>query len=165
MRKQTEEHKRKKALARRRGSYFNCIQCGKEFWRRPSEIKKGNNKFCSKICYFKNQIGKSKDVSNRVWPSGENNPNWKGGRKTENEIIRSSKIYKEWRSEVFKRDNWTCQKCKKRSMSNQYLLIHAHHIKPFATFPDLRFEISNGITLCKQCHNKEPKGRDVYNIK
>lgn len=165
MRKQTKEHIEKKALARRRGSNFDCIECGKQFWRSPSSIKKGDNKFCSRICYFKNQIGKSKSMANRPKLIGKDNPNWRGGVTTDNHKIRNSDEYKKWRKSVFERDNWTCKNCGKRSKSNEYLLIQAHHIKPFATYPQLRFEISNGVTLCKQCHDKEPKGKDVYHVK
>lgn len=43
-----------------------CKQCEKEFETYPSEIKKGNGKFCSRECW-------------ETWINGENNPNWKGG--------------------------------------------------------------------------------------
>lgn len=32
------------------GNYFNCLKCGNKFWRKPSEIKKGHNKYCSRYC-------------------------------------------------------------------------------------------------------------------
>jgi 5-methylcytosine-specific restriction endonuclease McrA len=55
--------------------------------------------------------------------------------------------YKEWRKAVFKRDNWTCVACKIRGG-----ILHADHIKMWSTHPHLRYEISNGQTLCKKCH-------------
>ena len=147
----------------RKGSYFNCLDCGSVFWRRPHAIKNGDNKFCSRECYFKWQKGKRKSPYNKD-QSGDKNPNWKGGINPINANIRSSNKFKQWRSEVFKRDNWTCQKCGARSKKNKYVRIEAHHIKPFAKYPDLRFDVNNGITLCKKCHDKEPKGKCVYEI-
>jgi 5-methylcytosine-specific restriction endonuclease McrA len=32
--------------------------------------------------------------------------------------------------------------------------LEADHIKPWAYFPSLRFELSNGRTLCRPCHDK-----------
>lgn len=145
----------------KKGKYFNCLSCGVSFWRRPFDIKNGNNKFCSKNCYFEWQKGKSKGKYNRD-QSKEKNPNWKGGVSDKNNLIRTSKKYKNWRKKIFKRDDWTCQKCGSRSGKNKAVILHAHHIKPFALYPDLRFNLENGITLCKKCHNKEPKGREIY---
>ena len=96
---------------------------------------------------------------------GKNNPNWKGGVTPLIHKIRNSKEMANWRNSVFTRDNWTCQKCGVRSSKNKYVYIEAHHIKPFATFPELRFEITNGMTLCKECHYKEPKGREILCLK
>lgn len=163
MRHQTREHIEKKALSRRRGSYFNCIICDKKFWRKPFEIKNGNNKFHSRRCYFRWQIGKSKNITNRRSYLGSDNPNWKGGIKPINLRIRGSKEFRIWRHSVWERDNYTCKKCGKKK--SNYIRIEAHHIKPFATFPKLRFSIDNGLTLCKKCHDKEPKGKEIYLIR
>lgn len=54
--------------------------------------------------------------------------------------------YEWWRKAVFKRDNWACQHCG----ASQY--VEAHHIKSWKNFPEFRYEVSNGITLCKKCH-------------
>ena len=162
--KQSKEHIRKRAESRRRGKFFKCLHCGSDFWRKPCEIANGNCKYCTKKCYLTAQIGKSKGKG-RVGLIGEKNPNWKGGITPINKSLRNSKAAKTWRESVFARDNWTCQKCGNRSCKNNYLRIEAHHIRPFATFPKLRFEITNGLTLCKKCHDKEPKGKEIYDIK
>lgn len=81
--------------------------------------------------------------------SGEKNPSWKGGITPELKRLRNSSDFKWWRESVFKRDNWTCQKCKTRGA-----YLHPHHIKNFSEYPELRFETSNGITLCKNCHTE-----------
>jgi hypothetical protein len=88
---------------------------------------------------------------------GENGPAWKGGVTPEHKRVRNSAELKEWRKEVFKRDNWTCRDCEKRGKG----ALHAHHIKPFAKYPELRFEINNGITLCEDCHKKTFKKKLV----
>jgi len=85
--------------------------------------------------------------------SGENHWNWKGGISSEREQIKSSAEYYRWRRDVFARDGYICQCCGKK---NTYL--EAHHIKNFSDFPELRFDIDNGITLCSDCHSLNKKG-------
>lgn len=85
---------------------------------------------------------------------GENAPNWKGGITPVNVKIRSSLENKLWREAVFKRDNWTCVWCGARSKEGMKVVINADHIKPFALFPELRFSVDNGRTLCTPCHKK-----------
>ena len=87
---------------------------------------------------------------------GENNPNWKGGLGTITDKIRNSDEYKNWRISVFERDNYTCQDCGKRGC-----YLEAHHSKAFSLFPGLRLDITNGMTLCKDCHSSKPKGREI----
>ncbi len=80
---------------------------------------------------------------------GNNNNLWKGGITPENKRIRESINFRLWREAVFARDNWICQVCGKRGCE-----LHPHHIKSFAYYPEFRFAIDNGITLCKDCHKK-----------
>lgn len=81
--------------------------------------------------------------------TGESHPSWKGGITPINKRIRSSNRFKNWRRKIFERDNYTCQMCKKRGEK-----LHANHIKKFSEYKALRFDINNGITLCKFCHMK-----------
>lgn len=78
---------------------------------------------------------------------GEKSNWWKGGLTPLNKAIRKSFEYKLWRIAVFERDNYTCLWCKQRGGE-----IQADHIKPFSQFPELRFDINNGRTLCRPCH-------------
>lgn len=93
---------------------------------------------------------------------GDKAPNWQGGKVAEHRIIRTSVEYKLWREAVFKRDNYQCIWCGARSGKGKSVEIQADHIKPFAQFPELRFAIDNGRTLCRPCHQTtETWGRPV----
>lgn len=74
----------------------------------------------------------------------------------ENKRIRCGLQFKKWRINVFTRDNWTCQECgiKNKKGLGKTVELNPHHIKSFSLFPELRFNISNGITLCRECHKK-----------
>lgn len=84
---------------------------------------------------------------------GEKSSFWKGGLTEKNKLLRSSIEYKIWRKAVFERDNYTCVWCMAHGVE-----LQADHIKPFALFPELRFAIDNGRTLCVECH----KTTDTY---
>lgn len=76
------------------------------------------------------------------------------GRTPINKAIRHSVEFKFWKDSVFQRDNFTCQECGARSGNGKAVYLHAHHIKSFAHYPKLRFDLNNGKTLCKDCHKK-----------
>ena len=98
-------------------------------------------------------LGKKQSIETRLKRAealkGDKNHNWKGGVYQPNNRIRKSLEYQIWRLEILKRDDYTCQICGKRGGK-----LQADHIKPFALFPELRFELPNGRTLCIACHRK-----------
>jgi len=55
----------------------------------------------------------------------------------------------EWKTTIFNRDDFTCQKCGIVLPRRQ---LRAHHIKPRKEFPDLLYDLTNGMTLCLPCH-------------
>lgn len=87
---------------------------------------------------------------------GDKHPNWRGGLTSENDTIRNSFEYKLWRESVFERDDYTCVWCGAHSGCGTKITLQADHIKSFALFPELRFDIDNGRTLCIDCHKKTP---------
>ena len=66
---------------------------------------------------------------------------------------RRSTRYKDWRKQVFDRDDYTCQRCGVRGAK-----MNAHHKLSYANYHDLRYDISNGITLCVPCHKAVHRG-------
>lgn len=128
-----------------------------------SDWSKGN-KYCEgRILSPETRKKISQALKGRPKPSirGMRNHSWKGGVTEINQKIRTSAPYKEWRKKVFERDNWTCVWCRAKGVR-----LNADHIKPFADFPELRFEIDNGRTLCIPCHlSTETFGWKLYNKK
>lgn len=71
---------------------------------------------------------------------GKDHQSWKGVGN------RGSRYWKDWRTAVLKRDNFKCRKC---GIEKD---LEAHHIKSWQKFKKLKFEVSNGMTLCRKCH-------------
>lgn len=101
---------------------------------------------------------------------GENHPNWKGGISSLRDIIKKCFEYKNWRTEIFKKDNFTCVICQKKNVE-----LNADHIKPFCIIIKENninslekaleckelWNLENGRTLCVECHKKT----DTFGIK
>ncbi len=101
-----------------------CLHCENKF--NVNKYRKSTALFCSRKC-----VNDKKDT----------------GKTSINIKIRRSVKFRLWRKSVFKRDNYTCQKCLIRGGE-----LNPHHILNFSDNEDKRFDINNGITLCRECH-------------
>ena len=80
---------------------------------------------------------------------------WKGYQSTVMNILRNSIRWKNWRKAVFERDNFTCQNKDCSFCNNERgMILHPHHIKSKKQYPELVFDIHNGITYCEGFHLK-----------
>ena len=162
----------------RKGKKIKCLICGKKVYRYPSQ----SCQYCSKKCWYiamregKNPMfGKkhnpetikkirikhlgrklSKETKRKISITSRKNARygsksnfWKGGISSENNRLRHCLKWKLWRIAVFERNKFICQKCKQRGRK-----ITPHHICNFEDYPELRFNVANGITLCEKCHRK-----------
>ena len=107
------------------GGFPKCSDCGKK-------LSSYKSTHCQS-CMFK----------------GARNFNWKGGITSTRNKIYQSPEYQLWRDGVFVRDGYTCQKYETRGVK-----LHAHHIRNFSQFPELRFVIDCFIKtfLIVFCH-------------
>lgn len=74
-------------------------------------------------------------------------------RKVKREKKRNEKErYGEWRNSIYLRDNFTCIVCNKYLKDGNTKNMQAHHLLAKETWPELKYDIMNGITLCYFCH-------------
>ena len=147
-----------------------CLVCKKEF-----KSDRDSRKFCCHKCYWENKKGKpawNKGLKGfrlgekrpnimkkgkfsplfgraRSDMIGENHYNYiKDRTKLKKQNERNDYSYQEWRKDVWIRDNWKC----KISNSDCKGRIEAHHILSWKDYPELRYSVNNGITLCHAHH-------------
>lgn len=159
----SEETRKKMSEARKGYIPWNKgnkgIPISEETKRKISKALKGNT----------NMLGKHPSEKTKLKMSeikkGENNSNWKGGISFLENSIRANFKNRQWRSDVFTRDNFTCQMCGDDRGGN----LEAHHKKSFLSILqhyeiitleealecEELWNINNGITLCEECHKKE----------
>ncbi len=94
---------------------------------------------------------------------GNKNGRWKGGISYLGSLVRSSFKHRQWRDDVFVRDDFTCQKCWQKGV-----FLNVHHLKSFSSIIQKYeittleealscqelFNINNGVTLCVKCHKE-----------
>lgn len=118
-----------------------CVDCHRELMRQDKVMYK----------YKERDFKGEKNSMYGKQRFGSENPNYKHGLSEEERYKkRLWKGYGIWRKEVYKRDNYSCQCCKKKSEGN----IVAHHLDGYSWCVDKRTNVDNGITLCVECHDK-----------
>lgn len=114
-----------------------CMICGYNFQSNWSKLKIGRG--CKECAYEKRK--------------GAGNPSYNPNltdeeRSTRRLYLRGESMIK-FREGVFKRDNYTCQICKKHGGK-----LNAHHLNGYHWFIEGRYDTENGVTLCEKCHLK-----------
>lgn len=152
------------------GQYKFCSKCSEEYYIRANRAKA--SKYCSECWKQRNPpevrqckqcaIGfvtyerktksfcsmNCRDMYTSLHRRGELSNGWKDGKSLERERARQGRPLKEWKKAVKQRDNHTCQHC---GCEDE---LHAHHIIEWAKDENQRFVVSNGLTLCIDCHGK-----------
>lgn len=162
----SEEHKRKIGFASKGNTYRKGIKHTEEHKKRISEMhkKSGVGKWMKDRRLPESTLAKMRQ---RKGPKANN---WQGGIYPLVKHIRKLFKYRQWRSDIFQRDDYTCQNCNVKGG-----ILHAHHIKSFSSILkefniktiqealdcEALWNINNGITFCKKCHRLE---KEIMNI-
>jgi hypothetical protein len=132
---------------------LTCLVCSIKFEDKPCKAKR--RKFCGQVCFGKSKTGIGHSLATRLKMA-------KAHLKPEAKVHRRERYYHymdirytEWRKSVFIRDNYTCRGCGFKGY------VTAHHIMGWSHYPELRYDIDNGLTLCEDCHSKT----DNYKVK
>ena len=127
---------------KRTGLVKECVICKKKIYAKPSiSVRK---KYCSNSCRHEGKRHKDTKLIR---------------------LIRNCKEYKDWRTKLFTRDDYTCASCNKRGG-----MLHPHHLRPLHLLVDENhlttmrqaqlcgalWDTNNGKTLCIKCHKETP---------
>jgi hypothetical protein len=171
----TDQHKKNISISNRTGGFKDCVICNSTFYSAKCRILA---RCCSKKCAWKSSGNlkrgvqgknkgkhwKIKDTSNMnkdkigkpshlLGKTREKSHSWIKDRtklKTDRQKMYDTQ-YKYWMLEVKKRDKWKCRikdnNCKGK--------LEAHHILGWSTYPELRYNVNNGISLCHYHHPRK----------
>lgn len=144
---QQENAKKANAAKLARRIPKTCEHCGVVFSVPPSTAARAACRFCSNVCRYAVMRGEhGANAGGGGWMIGAGNPRWKGG--PDREPARDAALVSRWRRRVYARDMYVCRRCGWSGGKR----LSAHHIVPWAESEALRFDVSNGATLCIPCH-------------
>lgn len=120
-----------------------------------SETMKRNSKIADRSYMstseyrLKQSISKKGEKNGMYGMTKDKHPQWNANR-THEQRIKERKTFEvsQWRKSVFKRDDYICQCC---GYDKGNILV-SHHLYSYDEYEALRTDISNGVTLCENCH-------------
>jgi 5-methylcytosine-specific restriction endonuclease McrA len=144
----TRWHEKNKGIYKGEKNPFYGKKHSGDTRRKNSAAHKGRCPWNKNLVGICSEETKEKMSRAHTGKTGPNSSHWKGGITPAHQSIRNSSRTQNWRTAVFERDRYTCQKCGDKKGGN----LNAHHILPFTAYPEQRFNVANGITLCDKCH-------------
>jgi len=120
-----------------------------QFWLKKHGIKGRDVSECREI----KKWGSPGDSNPMYGRTGKENPNWNGGNSPERQTLYARSVWKELAKKILKRDGYKCTECGAVHTGKSKLTVH--HIKPWAKYPELRFDEGNLTTLCQTCHKQK----------
>lgn len=115
------------------GTMMNCVcDCGENVSVSASHLKSGHTTSCG--CFRLEML------------QGEANPNYRPDLPMEERNGKRGYPIERWALSVKRRDNFTCQVCGSKEK------LVAHHLNSYASAKDRRYDIENGVTMCRDCH-------------
>lgn len=123
-----------------KGAYYILCECecGIIKYVRLGDLKFGKSKSCG--CY-ESEMGKAR------W-TGDKNPSWNTDLTDEDRLNkRNLEEFREWRTSIYERDNYTCRICGERGGT-----LNAHHLDGWHWCEERRYDVTNGVTLCELDH-------------
>jgi hypothetical protein len=158
------------------GKTLTCRQCKKPFYTRGANVLRGA-KYCSQSCYILANVEKvierkcsacnkifsrsnrpnQKFCSHKCSKTGIHNPNWMP-QLTLNLLVRRN--LRDWRNDVFRIDGYKCRVCGTKGEGRSP--FNAHHLDAYHWCKERRYDVTNGVTLCKFCHGQF---HDIYGLR
>lgn len=128
-----------------RTTYIVVCDCGTFKLVSREGLDNGHTNSCG--CY-RREDSREKMLVIKATQTGPNNPAWNAELSDEDRVDRRTLDHiKKWAADVKCRDDFTCQLCLDRGGK-----LHSHHLDSYREHPDRRADITNGVTLCVQCH-------------